>query len=403
MVATQQQVNLRSSSVGTYKACPVKFNLADPSLQGLQPIEDTDSQRMGTNWHKLHEVYRKALRSGATSEEAFDVAVNHLNESYAIVPLNKTIEEWAIERVILATCFAAHIWYYSEDAIETLATEHHFELPLHHPKTGLPLPVEAVIRSGTIDWIIRRAGKVGFFDYKSTSKSIDADSGFWDHLRLDTQISMYMMALQEMHAQGMLAEFGVAPEEEVTEATYDVWRKPTIGPAMLTQTDTKMLVETGKYMDQGFTVDVKREFEETETDPETGKESKSKSAELMVNDEPVTVKPGKKGYAIRETPEMFGARLMQDIMARPTFYFARRPIVRTIEDIKRFRGELYSIYQSIKFSRDSGHWFHNEHSCRSRFPCQFIPICHSGINVLDGTTPSGFKRVQQITMNGEEI
>lgn len=424
MVAQQQQINLRASAVTTFKACPVKFRLGQ--IEGIEQAEDTDSQRMGTNWHKLHEIYRKALtcicpRDGAHDEccpvcipnykdagevksAAFDVAVAHLNEAYAIVPLNKTAEDWAVERVILATCFAAHIWYYSEDPIETLATELHFELPLHHPKTGLPLPTEAVIRSGTIDWLTRYQGKPGFTDYKSTSKSLDADSGFWDHLRLDTQLSMYTMSLQEMQTQGMLAQYGIGDDELIDQPVYDVWHKPTIKAATLTQAETKTLIETGKYMEQEFRVVVVREIEDKAVDPETKKESVTKSAEITINEEPATVTPGKKGYAVRETPAMFGARLMQDIMARPQFYFVRRAIPRTPADIRAFRGELYSIYQSIKFSRDSGHWFHNEHNCRSRFPCQFIPICHHNVDVSGGVTPPGFKRVfTQLTANGEEL
>jgi hypothetical protein len=42
----------------------------------------------------------------------------------------------------------------------------------------------------------------------------------------------------------------------------------------------------------------------------------------------------RKGFAIRETIGMFGARLLNDIYERPEFYFVRREIARTDAEIK---------------------------------------------------------------------
>src|SRR5690606_4813969 len=102
---------------------------------------------------------------------------------------------------------------------------------------------------------IRYDGKVHISDYKSTSKSLDPDSEFWDHLRLDSQLSMYVMAGQELAQAGALTQFGITPEEGVSGAFYDVWRKPTIKPSKLTQAETKELVETGKYLGSEFQVE----------------------------------------------------------------------------------------------------------------------------------------------------
>jgi hypothetical protein len=40
----------------------------------------------------------------------------------------------------------------------------------------------------------------------------------------------------------------------------------------------------------------------------------------------VEIEPGKKGFAIRETIAMYGARLLNDIYERPEFYYVRREI-----------------------------------------------------------------------------
>lgn len=402
-------IHASATAIAAYKACPERFNLG--YVEGLRLLEDTDTQRVGTNWHALHEVYRKTINGlrcicppechdelcpyctpnltpDDVRNQAFDAAIAHLNEKYAVTPDGKTMEEWAVERITLAVCFACHVWYYQNEPLDVVATEIEFALPIHHPKTGLPLPTDQVIRVGKIDTLVRREGLVGPWDYKSTSKDIGQDSGFWNHLRLDTQINLYLMSAQEMHAAGHLAQYGIGAEERVAGAGYDVWRKPAIKPKMLTQAESKEFgtEKLVTYCGQQFHV---------ERDPH-----------LTVNGWKAEIEPGKKDgtFAIRETPEMFGARLRQDIMSRPDHYFQRRIIPRTEADIRKFRAQLYSIYQSMKFSRDTGHWFQNEHQCRATFPCPYIPICHHGLDVSGDKTPAGFRRIfTPITVGGEEL
>lgn len=388
-------IHLSATAVKAFKGCPVSFCL--PYVEGLRPIEDTDSQRMGTNWHALHEVYRNQVITNehpdnpGLHDSPFDAAITHLNEAYATCPDGKAVEDWAVERTILATSFAAYVWYYQNDPLEVVATEIAFELPVHHPKTGLPLSMQDVIRIGKIDTLVRREAVVAPWDYKSTSKDIGPTSGFWDHLRLDTQISMYVMAAQELHLVDGLCQYGILPQERVAGAGYDVWRKPGLRPSKLTQAESKALVETGKYLEEEFTVSM---------------EGSLSTLHAVVNGKAAETELGKKEgtFSIRETPEMFGVRLMKDIMLRPDYYFQRRVIPRTDADIRTFRAELYNIYQSMKTMRDSGHWFHNEHQCRATYPCPYIPACHHGLDVSEGKTPSGFKRIfTPVTVGGEEL
>ncbi|KKL54053.1 hypothetical protein LCGC14_2269250, partial [marine sediment metagenome] len=317
-----------------------------------------------------HEVYRNA--EIAKAADPFTVAIDHLNEKYQQIPDNKTSEEWATERIILAASFTGYLWYYqNEEQVETLGTEISFELPLIHPKIGMSLPLDEVKILGKIDRLVRRQGTVQVRDYKSTGKSIAADSSFWGHLRLDTQISMYVMAATILY-----------PELQIAGAFYDVWHKPTIKPKALTQKDTKALVETGKYCGTEFTVWV-----EADDTAENGVRW------VKVDDRVAEIEHGKKGYAIRETPELYGARLLQDIYKRPEFYFARREIPRTAQDIKKFEKQLYNIYQSMKSMRDSGHWFENEHACEATFKCPYIPLCYPDVDITGGQTPPGYKRI----------
>ena len=149
---------------------------------------------------------------------------------------------------------------------------------------------------------------------------------------------------------------------------------------MLTQAATAEFIASGKYMEQEFKV---QKWEGCQPC-------------YHVNGEVAEIEQGKKGFAIRETVEMFGARLLQDIYARPEFYYARREIVRTDKELDKFATEGYNIYQTQRLMDNSGHWYENESACDATFRCQYKPICY-GVGadaVCDGkTTPEGYKRI----------
>lgn len=396
-----------ASSTSAFKRCPTEFRLA--YREGLRPSTDTDSQRQGTNWHAMHECYANALNewldpdfsqtSHPEGEAAYAMScvVTLLNEKYAQCPNYKTIAEWKLEQQILLISFVGYQWYFSEDPIEFLASEIAFNLPIHVPKIGLPLPMSQVQRVGKIDHLIRWQGMVGVHERKSTSRSIEPDSDYWDKSKKDTQVSLYALAFRDMREAGLenYGIVGIVPDERFGNTLYDVWHKPTIKPKMLTQADTAKFIETGTYCDN--------QFEIVEVPHPT-------DATLMsyaVDGEVVEMEIGKKGFAIRETIAMYGARLLADIYERPEFYYVRREVSRTDAEIRKARVDAYNVYQAEKMMDKAGCWFENENSCRATFACKFIPICYGpGADaVCDGkTTPTGFKRIfVDLTVNGQEM
>ena len=91
---------------------------------------------------------------------------------------------------------------------------------------------------------------------------------------------------------------------------------------------------------------------------------------------------------------MFGARLLADIQERPEFYFARREIARTDEQIRKHLGETYHMYKIAREMEKTGWWWTNEAQCEATFRCEFTPICYHNVDVFDGkTTPPGFRRI----------
>ncbi len=365
MATTNPRVFHQSaSSIASFKACPTRYRLS--YREGLRTAEDTESQRVGTNWHKIHEVYHEALHQpyalphDPAEQLALQAVVSHLSERYASCPPSKDLKDWALERQILLTCFVGYLWFWQNDPIEVLASEIPFELPLHVPGLGLPLPTTEVMRVGKIDHIVKWHGMVGTIERKSTSRSILPDSDYWEKSQKDTQVSMYALAFRELIATGQLAHLGPLPLQEgesmpnIGSTLYDVWHKPTIKPSMLTQKETAEFITTGEYCGQKFEVE---QGEDILTD-------------LRINGTNAEIEPGKKGFAIRETVEMFGA-----------------------------------VYQTMRQMDKTGHWFENESACRATFPCAYIKICYGpGADaVCDGTTtPDGYKRIfVDLKVNGQ--
>jgi hypothetical protein len=373
-----------ASSIQAFKACPRRWQLA--YREGLRLDRDTDSQRMGTNWHAMHEVYANvyaqlvpgtATEPAAAADAALASVIEHLNERYKEMPDWKTPGEWALERQTLITSFIGYLWFWQNDPVEFLHSELAFDLPLHDPVIGLPLPLSEVMRVGKIDHVIKWQNLIGAMERKSTSRGIEPDSDYWEKSQKDTQVSMYALAFRDMAQAGVLPA-GMSAEIAFSRAfgntLYDVWHKPTIKPAVLTQKATKELIDGLTYCDTPFTVVVTDERDVTIV--EEGKEKTKKTATVTVDGEPCEVEPGAKGYAIRETVGMFAARLLADIYERPDFYYARREIARTDDELRKFRVDLYNIYQTQKTMAKTGHFYENESQCRATFACAYIPVCY---------------------------
>lgn len=405
-----QCFHMSATAIAAFKACPMRFRLG--YREGLRLVEDTDSQRVGTNWHAIHEVYQNAVASyyraaspeelegegaehaaGFAHDAGMTAVIEHLDRFYAETPCpsSKSPEEWDCERQILLTSFIGYLWHWADDPVEPIASEVEFNLPLHAPRTGLPLPVTEAVRVGKIDHVVCWRNRICNVERKSTSKSIDPASDYWDRARKDTQVSMYALAFADMAESGELpAEIREHPAFDPNfpgNTLYDVWHKPTIKPSALTQKDTAAFLETGDYCGQHFEVEVTAPDDADCTAPSA----------ITVDGVPASFEVGKSGkLVVRETPAMFAARLLEDIQKRPEFYYQRREIPRSKKELQRFRHELFHVYQAQRHFDRAGCWFENESQCRATFKCQYVPICYGpgADEVCDGkTTPPGFRRI----------
>ncbi len=388
-------IHLSASSIATFKACPYRYYYQ--YVLGLRPIVDTDALRMGTNWHRIQEIANmqpcgvcecmyyideKDLPmkgdpdpncvlcdgNGILPDDLMDAVTAHLNQAYAEIPLSKTEEEWEVEKIKFLYSLVGYQWYWNDDDYEGESLEQKFSLPLLSPISGRKLKAEL---RGKIDRIFSAGDNRFIHEYKSTSASLDSDSTFWSHLTLDTQTRMYTYAARQLG----LGACGVL---------YDVWHKPQIKPKKLTQGESKKFVEDGEYCGEKFEIGL------NESPIGTGAPDV-----LLVNKREAQVESGAKEgtFAIRETPEMYGARLLQDITQRPEFYFARREVVHHDDDIDAFTWELFNIYKSIQSMSNKNTFWRNEHQCEATFKCDYIDWCYSHRDIGPDEVPDNFRKI----------
>jgi hypothetical protein len=99
-------------------------------------------------------------------------------------------------------------------------------------------------------------------------------------------------------------------------------------------------------------------------------------------------------YSIRETPGMFGARLLQDMTTRPEFYFAVREVSFTDAELKNFEYQIWALQKMMAEMERTGFWYENGNQCEATFKCSYCPICYNNVACCDGVTvPPGYKRL----------
>ena len=156
-------------------------------------------------------------------------------------------------------------------------------------------------------------------EHKTTSKDIVPGSPYWQRLTLDDQVSTYLEGAKLL---------GHTPHGLL----YDVIRKPGERPALATP------VESRKYTKDGALYKTQRDVD--------------------------------------ESPEDYGARIMEKISENPDAYFQRSIVVR-IGDEARVAAQNAWIYaQQIMAFRKSGNFPQNVDACEAwgRF-CEFWDVC----------------------------
>lgn len=328
---------LTHSSESTFKTCQRKYFLR--YIAGLQPNHSADPLRFGTGFHLGLECFK--------NREPEDVAARAIVDLYADAecPPWLDVDGFATEMETVIAMIRGYYHRYAADGIlEFIACEQPFELPITNPETGRPTPTYK--SAGKIDGIAKLPdGRIALVEHKTTSESVEQGSDYWGRLLMDSQISRYVLAAR---AIGF----------DVQTTVFDVVRKPAIRPKAITKADRAAATHKGDYF--GLPL--------TEMCPE------------------------------RETPKMFGARLLADLVERPEFYFARNEIARLDSDLEEFRREQWVLQQAIRESELKSHFWgasafpRNTGACLTMGRCPFFDTCRGLTGDVNQETPNGFKR-----------
>lgn len=314
-----------NTSLGTARRCLTEYDLG--YNQQLEPVVvSAEALLVGHAWHK---AFHAAHIKGDVQAAPYEAIAKH-----APGPL------WNEK---LRRMYAAYGWYWKDQPFKVLEAEHTFVAE------HLGIKYE-----GQLDGIIQLDdGRTGLLERKTTGDSVEAASSFWDRLRLDVQVGIYALAM-EQHPLFIL---------------YDVVRKPTINPKNLSKADIarmgKGVADVGwdSYFGESFT------------------------AEQLAG-------PLEEG---RESIEMYGARLTADIGNRPDYYFARRPVDRTKQDYQTLLENLQDQVGIIEFAKENDRMHRNPDACNTFGRCKFFGLCSNNIRPHVGDpAPDGFRRREHL-------
>jgi hypothetical protein len=254
---------------------------------------------------------------------------------------------WWLECEKVMRLLLGYQWYWSSTAIEIVATEQTFDIPLLNPDSGKG-SMNWDLR-GKMDKIARIDGRLMLMEHKTTGEPIDDDSDYWARLRIDSQISLYLLAARAkgFPVQGVLYDVIGKPRTSLRNPLYQMSKE-----------DKDRLTNDGIYFGETFDPDM------------------------------VAVAIEQK----KETVAMYGARLAWDITATPADYYVRKEIPRLDSDLDELRKELWGIQKRLSFCKQHGFWDKNTNACRWPYPCEMIDICYGGYDVSEGASiPPGYK------------
>jgi len=339
---------------------------------GLRRIVDEKPLRMGKVFHIGLDLRAKGL----SSEKAVTEALKFYDTGFDNVA-EESLPDWLLEREIVGRLLSGYFWRWSEPdhQIKILESERFFEMPIVNPDTGRSSRTYRAF--GVVDKIgMLPDNRLTNVEHKTTSTDLSPESDYWKRLRIDSQISMYVLAAQYLGY-------------DINTTLYDVTRKPTLAkPITLTQKATAELILSGRYLHK-FTKDEKLTVIDTY-------DVKYDKVSFAVNAQEAQIVPGKKGFAIIETLEMYGDRLTADIARRPDFYFARREIHRLESDLDDAR---YELWQTAKILRDCyrhGRWPRNTGACIGYGTCPYFDLCTNGYDPESGLIPEGYEIAKNV-------
>lgn len=319
---------LTNSQIATFRTCQRKEYYS--YRLGVRPEQQGRALRFGSMMHYGIEMVAK----GHLPSEACQAVSDFYNGiQWSGVGNPRDIEIEHMQVVALLNGYF-NKWLGTDpnhlQVIENIEVERQFELKI---------PYQKRVFAGKIDGIVKLAnGQVAVRETKTASDDIAADGDYVRRLRIDNQISGYVIAAKSMGY-------------EIDTVLYDIIKKPGIKPLSATPEESRKYTKEGKlYANQ-------REEDESAAD--------------------------------------YYDRLYADIQANPDKYYARYNIPRLDSDLQEWRDGMMDTMKEIHQAYEHDRKARNTAACLAYGRCPYLDVCHSGIAPGE-SVPPGFNQRTRI-------
>jgi hypothetical protein len=314
---------LTTSSVKCFNRCRREYQMAVE--QGMRSIEIGRA----LNWGRVWDAVMAYLW----------MPENFWDDSGALLtgqadPAWLTLDE--VDRINVEVLATGYVEYWREahqpheasdpkSTITRVAAKLKFECPLRNPDTGRTTPLWSL--AGELDAMALVDGRELIVEHKSSGLDVSAGSTYWEKLKIDSQCSNYFEGARALGYEPL----GVL---------YDVVRKPLLKHLKATPEEDR------KYKKDGSLHANQRDHD--------------------------------------ESLDEYRARLVEDVAARPDFYFARGEVVRLESEELAAAGDMWESAQAINQCQRRDRWARNTESCeRYHKLCSFWPVCTGSAQLDD--------------------
>ena len=333
------KIILTASSMACALRCPRRYWY--DNILGLKEVSPSEALRIGTAVHNGGEARAKGLDFAAQYKAAIS---------------GGSLDEWMAAKVF--GILGAYDKKYGEveDAdCAAMEPEVQFVDPIDGSRT--------FEQQGKVDGLaVLKDGRRVVWERKTTSDDLSETSDYWDRLKFNIQLLAYAGWVE--HSTG-----------ELPVCVYDVIRKPQLQPkSNVPEVDADGLPIV---LDANGQRCIKRDG----TPKKTADSAK-----------------GERIAGHPETPDEYGARILEAMGAEPERYFARREVSITADMLAEFKRERLGVCRMLlHFASEARRSERPEYAypracnpdnCRS---CPFSGVCLNRIPVDEKSVPEGFR------------
>lgn len=308
---------------------------------GIRRPRQGKATRMGSAFHAGLE----RIATGGSIEDAICGACDYLAKEGI-----DTNEGWgAVEATTLAHLLNGYFWRWREDGLAYKEVERSFRFPVKRSRT--------FAAAGKTDGIAILNDETVVVEHKLLGEDIGDDAPLWKRVAIDSQVGFYILAARR------------GGYKHVNKVLYDVARKPTIEACAV-----PVLDEEGRKCVLG--TDGCRVFK--------------------ADGSPRLTPDSKLGYTLATrdmTPEEWGEKLRADIGERPDFYYNRKLVERSEEQLEEHMREIVHTAKLIQQARKANVW--PRRVSKDTCPwCEYFELCAGGWS--GGEIPDGLEMVNNV-------